>query len=233
MADRAVRERRWFLDQPVKALLDLTKHFAVSSRKARLTACALIRSSLHKEDLAIYTEALALAETHADSQADPYKRAMLRVALGKLDSRLLLENLSYLCRLVLSNEPFSLRNLIQTTKVCGIMQLRRAKGILPVSAWRKRMGQSRIIRSAVQREVLGNIYRPVQLAPGLLPWRDRPLVYALARQMYDSRDFADLPMLADMMEDDGCQEEEILQHCRQTAHPHYKGCWVVDALLGR
>ncbi len=57
-------------------------------------------------------------------------------------------------------------------------------------------------------------------------------VTALAQGMYDSRDFSAMPILADALQDAGCDNDEILQHCRGLG-PHVRGCWVVDACLGK
>jgi len=54
----------------------------------------------------------------------------------------------------------------------------------------------------------------------------------MARRMYDSRDFADLPVLADALEEAGCQDQDILGHCRSESE-HVRGCWVIDLLLGK
>jgi hypothetical protein len=50
--------------------------------------------------------------------------------------------------------------------------------------------------------------------------------------MYGEREFADMPILADALEDAGCHDELILEHCRGKG-PHVRGCWVVDLLTGR
>jgi hypothetical protein len=55
---------------------------------------------------------------------------------------------------------------------------------------------------------------------------------SLARKMYDSRDFSLMPVLADALEDVGCDNETVLNHCRGDG-PHVRGCWVVDLLTGR
>jgi hypothetical protein len=48
--------------------------------------------------------------------------------------------------------------------------------------------------------------------------------------MYESHDFGALPILADALEDAGCEDTDILAHCRGRA-PHVPGCWVVDLVL--
>src|SRR6478736_4408681 len=52
----------------------------------------------------------------------------------------------------------------------------------------------------------------------------------LAAAMYESRDFSALPILADALEDAGCDAAEVLAHCRGFG-PHVLGCWAVDLVL--
>jgi hypothetical protein len=81
------------------------------------------------------------------------------------------------------------------------------------------------------RDIFANPFNSVTINPSLLTWQDSLLV-SMAQRMYDSRDFADMPVLADMLEDAGCQDQDILGHCRSGGE-HVRGCWVVDALLGK
>jgi hypothetical protein len=57
-------------------------------------------------------------------------------------------------------------------------------------------------------------------------------VTAIAKGMYESRDFSAMPILADALEDAGCTDEGVLNHCRGGG-PHVRGCWVVDLVLGK
>lgn len=50
--------------------------------------------------------------------------------------------------------------------------------------------------------------------------------------MYDGRDFTVMPGLADALQDAGCDNANVPDHCRGDA-PHVRGCWVVDCLLAR
>jgi hypothetical protein len=63
-------------------------------------------------------------------------------------------------------------------------------------------------------------------------WRTDNAV-TLARQMYESRDFGAMPILADALQDAGCYNDDILTHCRDANQPHVRGCWVVDLVLGK
>ena len=78
------------------------------------------------------------------------------------------------------------------------------------------------------RCVFGNPFRPVSLEPACLT---SPVV-AIAQSMYESRDFSAMPILADALQDAGCEDEGILGHCRSDG-PHARGCWVIDRILGK
>jgi len=59
-----------------------------------------------------------------------------------------------------------------------------------------------------------------------------PTVRSLAQAIYAERAFDRLPILADALEEAGCTEVAILEHCRGPG-PHVRGCWVVDLILGK
>ena len=82
---------------------------------------------------------------------------------------------------------------------------------------------------ALTRDVFGNPFRPVTFSPA---WRTSTAV-ALAQQMYESRDFGAMPILADALQDAGCTSDDVLSHCRDAKQTHVRGCWVVDLVLGR
>ena len=63
-------------------------------------------------------------------------------------------------------------------------------------------------------------------------WRTDTVV-AIARQMYDAREFGAMPILADALQDAGCEDEQVLNHCRDATAPHVRGCWVCDLVLGK
>jgi hypothetical protein len=56
---------------------------------------------------------------------------------------------------------------------------------------------------------------------------------AVAQGIYDEDAYEQLPILADVLEESGCTNAGLLEHCRDgSAHP-CSGCWVVDLLLGK
>ncbi|WP_052552365.1 hypothetical protein [Gemmata sp. SH-PL17] len=79
------------------------------------------------------------------------------------------------------------------------------------------------------RDIFGNPFRPVRFSP---EWRTNTAL-ALAERMYAARDFGTLPVLADALQDAGCDNEMILNHCRDPLALHVRGCWVVDLVLGK
>ena len=95
--------------------------------------------------------------------------------------------------------------------------------------------QSDILRHEIKlqinllRDIFGNPFRPVDFDP---EWRTATAV-ALAQTMYDARNFHAMPILADALQDAGCEDTAILDHCRDENSPHVRGCWVVDLVLNK
>jgi hypothetical protein len=73
---------------------------------------------------------------------------------------------------------------------------------------------------------------PFQRTPADPNWLNSTVV-GLARQMYESREFSAMPILADALQDAGCDNRDILDHCRDPKQTHVRGCWVVDVVLGK
>ena len=65
--------------------------------------------------------------------------------------------------------------------------------------------------------IFGNPVRPGAFLP---EWRTST-VLMLAQQMYDSRDFSAMRILAAALQDAGCTDEAILTHCRGPG-PHVR-----------
>ncbi len=78
------------------------------------------------------------------------------------------------------------------------------------------------------RCIVGNPFRPVVFAPA---WRTETAV-AMASGIYEQRAFDQLPILADALEEAGCDHADVLAHCRGPG-PHARGCWVVDGVLSK
>jgi len=88
-----------------------------------------------------------------------------------------------------------------------------------------------VAQANLLRHLIGNPFRRVRIAPAWLVWNNGTIP-KLARAMYEDQAFNRLPILADALEDAGCSNAEILDHCRGPG-PHVRGCWVMDAILGK
>jgi hypothetical protein len=83
------------------------------------------------------------------------------------------------------------------------------------------------------RPLLADIVGPSPMTSTFSPaWRTDTAL-ALAKQMYDAREFSAMPILADALQDAGCDDKGILDHCRDTKQVHVRGCWVNDLVLGK
>lgn len=81
------------------------------------------------------------------------------------------------------------------------------------------------------REVFGNPFRPARPAPAWLRHNDGA-ARRLAATIYDTGAYAEAPVLADALEDAGCEDQAILGHLRGGG-PHVRGCWVIDLMRGQ
>jgi hypothetical protein len=90
-------------------------------------------------------------------------------------------------------------------------------------------GVEGIAQCGLLRDILGPLpFRPVAAHPTWLTYN----VISLAQAIYGERAFDRLPILADALEEAGCTDADIMNHCREPGE-HALGCWVVDLLLGK
>jgi len=114
---------------------------------------------------------------------------------------------------------------------------RSAAGAIDTEAWQQGAdyGTAMVTEQGEQvrvlRDIFGNPFRPASVGLSCVHWNDNTVV-KLAQGIYDDRAFDHLPILADALEDAGCQDPVILDHCRHPG-PHVRGCWVVDLVTGR
>ena len=86
----------------------------------------------------------------------------------------------------------------------------------------------RCLQGDYLRDIFGNPFRPV-IAD--LAWLT-PTARSIADAIYRDRAFDRLPILADALEEAGCNNADVLLHCREPGE-HIRGCWVVDLVLGK
>jgi hypothetical protein len=194
----------------------------ITNRKRRLFACACCRLLW-------------------DQLADPRNRAAVEVAERFADGRATQEELAR-AHLEACAVPRPARGdayRLHLSAANAVLEAadtgprpRLGSVVLPFGPTRGRRRSAEAPRLAdLFREVVGNPFRSLNLDPAWLAWDDG-CVQKLARRIYDERDFAALPVLADALEEAGGSDAHILRHCRGPG-PHVLGCWVVDFLLGK
>jgi hypothetical protein len=226
----------WYGKEPAwKALLTRARlrPSDITERKLRLFACACVRKcggSLN--DNWQVRDLLQAAERFADGRTARSK--FLRVAQRIVRQGNLLDGhvglfLGLLARNELTASAVARRTNSATQYMAhhGVVDLqalnRALSAALRGDAW---LRSQCMIQADLVRDIFGNPFRPVTLDPA---WRTSN-VTALAQAIYDDRAFDRLPILADALEDAGCDNADILNHCRQPGE-HVRGCWVVDLVL--
>jgi hypothetical protein len=91
-----------------------------------------------------------------------------------------------------------------------------------------REAAERAAQCDVVRDIFGNPFRRFTAKTAWLT----STVAAMTLEVYESQDFTPMPILADALQDAGCQDEQFLSHCRG-AGTHVRGCWVIDLLLAK
>jgi hypothetical protein len=220
----------------------------VSERKLRLFAAACCRRAAFMVDAWAYDfrrddyrRALATAERFADGAAgaDELNRAQSDAD----DSTFINQDLEFAdlghgvdpFRDVASADPAVVADVWQQ-----ILVLVREFGADPNETGPRRRHDAeeraeRTAQAGLLRDLLGNPFRPVAVGPA---WQT-PQGVALARATYDQRELpsgtlvpASLAVLADALEEVGCENADLLGHLRGPG-PHVRGCWALDLLLGQ
>lgn len=215
-----MKERKWLTTTSPQAMLGFLQYSA-SGRKMRLFACATARSLWRLPPDPRSLRAIEVAERYADDDATFAElRAAREAALGvpKVTERNTppgdSANAAKAAGYAASFPDYeAVMGTVLAVEQCGGL------GVSEVRPW----------LCDLIREVFGNPFRPVVLDPDWLLWNDH-LPQRLGRELYDERRFDELPVLADALEDAGCDHRELLDHLRRPGG-HVRGCWALDAVL--
>jgi hypothetical protein len=197
-----------------------------SKRKARLYAAACCRHAWDALPVGPCREAVEVAERLADGLAREKERLAALRPLKKNRSHPIWNAVWAAKCAVARTTPHMLSAHLNTANL--VAQHRAGRdGDIQNRLWEL----ERATYPGLLRCIFGNPFRPAAIAPGVLAWHDGLLV-AQAQRMYESRDFAEMAVTADMLEDAGCRDAQVLAHCRSPGG-HARGCFVVDLLLGK
>ena len=236
-------EAEWLAGDDPEPMIE--HHCATATlRKTRLLGIACCRRLDDMLDNLDAKRALRVAELWAEGECGAVERKEARrvaQAVAELASRLSLED-----GLTLSDSAaWIVQRLLQCGPlplggICYAAQMARLKDVgaraylakVPSELADERRNEVREAEKRAQchllRCIFGNPFRPVALDPR---WGTETAV-ALASGIYTDRSFDRLPILADALEDAGCDAVELLAHLRGPG-PHARGCWPLDLLLGR
>jgi hypothetical protein len=233
-------EPEWLTCSDPTRMLDFLVAGPASDRKLRLFACACCRRIWPLLPEAGCRDAVGLAERYADGRATPEVLAAAAEALVELCDHYHFERLegtldatAFLAYTAASSTtsddaprrvPGQLDRYIpaRTWAPAGAAAV-NYRGATPAAEAEEEAAQCDLLR-----EIFGNPFRPVVVAP---EWRS-DTVRAIARGVDEEGAFDRLPILGDALQDAGCEDGQVLRHCRGP-RPHTRGCWVVDLALAR
>jgi hypothetical protein len=213
-------EAEWMAcGDPAKALAALQEQ--TSDRKLRLFACACghyVWTLLTDERSRC---AIWAAERYADSEVEEEELAEARAAALKAGW----ENANNVA--VSATEMIS--GAAATLAIYYTSCAKAAHVDVPFATANEARDAARRQLIPFFRDIFGNPFRPITFNPA---WRSSD-VMLLARAIYDEKAFDRMSILADALQDSGCENEGILNHCRDASLTHVRGCWVIDLILGQ
>jgi hypothetical protein len=221
-------EAEWLASSYAEALLEWCGG-ASSLRKLRLFACACCRDVWEQLWSRASWRGIEVAEAFADGLTGPeeLERAQSEVVslLELYPGEPIYDPVYWACRSNIAEQFFMCLRYSRSTSTCIVSSEaenfdQKCDEVIAAHA----RTQSRLVR-----EIFGNPFRPVRFDPA---WRTDTAL-TIARQMYDSREFGAAPILADALQDAGCDADDLLNHLRDPHAAHVRGCWALDLVLGK
>lgn len=199
-----------------------------TERRFRLFACACMRQAWHVLHDQHARRAVELAELYVEGEASLSELFNVRTQIEAAARRGILGRLVRRAVRDLGVECASEVGVGVTERFARLAALKSASEALELLAaeYLYDLREPRRLLANIFRDIFGNPFRWLGVSRA---WRTDTAI-TLARQMYESRDFSAMPILADALQDAGCESEDILTHCRGPG-PHFRGCWVVDMVL--
>lgn len=226
-----MNEDDWLACRDPSPMIRFLVSTGISERKSRLLACACCRQIWPLLPDPRSRHAVEVAERFADGEATPLELARARAAaLGAAGGG---ERQAAWAAYWAANTK-ARGPLWNAFAAAGSADARHATATAAyghAAVWEERQTAGFRDQVALVHEVIGNPFRPPPLDPGWLTWGNG-IVPALARGIYDDDSFEQMPILGDALEEAGCGDERILEHCRASGD-HVRGCWVLDLLLDK
>ena len=227
---KEMTERDWLEGANAASMVSFAFTRRTGDRKLRLFGCACCRRVWDRLPDDASREAVGVAERYADKLAKRTDLNRAYLACGGDTSPSPNNAAATVVKVSLKMAAFwtSYNARCMAAGTGPIM----ASQIAEHTAASNREGQGQV---PLLRDIFGNPFHPVAIDPAWLT----PNVVDLAGTIYEERalpsgelDRTRLAVLADALMDAGCDNAEILEHCRGEG-PHVRGCWVVDLILGK
>jgi hypothetical protein len=206
-------EVEWLAATEPTPMLEFIRNKA-SDRKLRLFACACCRSV--GPQIGIDFKAVRVAEDYADGRVKQSTLSNARRAAP--------------AAWVEGPNTDPVAEAIGCAVACALTHVRiNTHPVRPgTTAGHDRQQAEQHTQAQVVRDILGNPFRPIPVDPS---WLSSTAI-ALAKAIYADRAFDRLLILADALQDAGCENPVILNHLRSDG-PHVRGCWALDLILGK
>jgi hypothetical protein len=205
-------DQEWLACTDPSPMMDFLRGKA-SERKLRLFACGCWRLAWRFLTTEEDRNAVVVAERYADGQVSSQELPVAFDERGR-------DAFPHVCYRSAADAPY---HADVASYMCALRVAESADDLEAVFA------AHRGTQADLVREIFGSL--PFSYIPINSTW----LVHKVsdhASMIYDKCAFDRLPLLADDLEDAGCDNTNILNHCRCEG-PHVRGCWVVDLLLGK
>jgi hypothetical protein len=190
----------------------------LTDRQLLLFACGCCR--LTRTATADFSQTADVIERLLDTHARPRGQSIFEAIQGVLTG-----NVAGLIAQTLSLSSQGTWQLArQTSALCRAVELQTQAGV-PVGTFAPPADAR---QGDLLRDILGDPFRPVPFDPR---WRTSTVI-ELATAIEADRAWDRLPILADALQDAGCDDPRVLDHCRGRGE-HVRGCWIVDGCLER
>ncbi|WP_232068348.1 hypothetical protein [Gemmata obscuriglobus] len=229
-----MNETEWLTAREPWGMIAFIRESA-SRRKLRLFACACCRQVLNPFAPPLVERAVTAAEMFADGEVGHSALLQTRAVVAPASNAARRANVGsrvgYLCHLwdaCLAAcwdgwEADAADDAALATARAAADVPWPATGTPPADFYAELANQADLLR-----DIFGNPFTSCGLEPEWLT----DTVIGMARSIYTEYTFDQLPVLADALQDAGCDSDPILNHCR-SEREHVRGCWVVDLLLSK
>jgi hypothetical protein len=227
---RAMTEAEWLAGSDPTPMLAFLRG-TVSDRKLRLFAVTCCQSACRLLQSRTFSNAIEVSEQFADGLTSDDNLRKARAKVREASERTFRHvRASPWSKAV---QSIFARSMVVSACSRNIEEVLEAASDVCVTAnssdsYEAKCKLEKQQRATLVRDIFGSPFRPIPVEPVWLT----ATVVAFAKGIYNDRAFDRMPILADALQDAGCENADILNHCWQPGE-HVRGCWVVDLLTGR